>query len=177
MNRQSEAQLIELLKLGDTDAVQYWFSSYHAQLLRFFKSKISQDQDAEELTQQTFLNCLKNLPLFLGDSSLWTWMTAIAKHEVADYFRKKYAKRAIQTLPLSSLLLANPVSDAHDTSTKVISVLKKMTAYSRELLLKKYVDCLKVAEIACEFGKTVKTIESELFRARKEFKVLYLAEE
>lgn len=176
MNRQSEAQLIELLKLGDTDAVQYWFSTYHVKLLRFFQTNISSGQDAEELTQQTFLNCLKNLPLFLGDSSLWTWMTAIAKHEVADYFRKKYAKRAIQTLPLSNLLLAHPVQDAHDTSAKVLSVLKKMSAYSRELLLKKYVDCLKVADIALELGKTIKTIESELFRARKEFKVLYLAE-
>lgn len=177
MKTNEERQLVELLKLGDQTAVQVWFKSYRAQVFRFIHTKIENRPDVEELTQQTFLNCLKNLPLYLGNASLVTWMLAIAKHEVADYFRKKYAKRALKTFPLSELLLAQPISDAHETSARVARTLKKMTAYSRELLLQKYIDCKKVGELAEELGKSVKAVESELFRARKEFKVLYLLEE
>lgn len=169
----AEAQLVELLKLGDTVAVEYWFGEYHPKLLRFINQKVESKQDSEELAQQTFLNCMKNLPLFLGTSSLLTWMVSIAKHEVADYYRKKYAKKAIQTLPLSQLFLADTVDDAHEISLKVIAVLQKMGVHSKELLLKKYVDKHTVAAIAEELGKTIKAIESDLFRARKEFRVLY----
>lgn len=177
MKRAAEAQLVELLKLGDREAVQYWFSTYHPKLLLFIKKNLENKQDAEELAQQTFLNCMKNLPLFLGASSLWTWMVAIAKHEIADYYRKKYAKRAVQTLPLSQLFWAEPIEDAHDISVKVLSVLKKMSGYSKELLLKKYIDKQSVQAIADEMGKTAKAIESELFRARREFKILYESED
>lgn len=177
MNKRGEAQLIELLKMGDKDAVEYWFNYFHPKLLQFIKVRLSSEQDAEELTQQTFLNCLKNLPLFLGTARLWTWMVSIAKHEVADYYRKKYAKRAIQTFPLSQLLFSHTIEDSHEVSARVLAVLKKMSAASRELLLRKYVDSQKVSQIALELGKTVKAVESDLFRARQEFKVLYVAEE
>ena len=43
-----------------------------------------------------------------------------------------------------------------------------------ELLLKKYVDCKKVKDIAFEMGNTSKAVESNLFRARQEFKALWL---
>ncbi len=177
MQRAAEAQLVELLKLGEPEAVQYWFTTYHPKLLRFIKNKLENKQDSEELAQQTFLNCMRNLPLFLGSSSLWTWMVSIAKHEVADYYRKKYAKKSIKTFPLSQFLLAEPVDDAHDISVKVLSVLKKMGIYSKELLLKKYVDNRSVQSLADESGKTIKSVESELFRARKEFRLLFDAED
>ena len=103
-------------------------------------------------------------------------MQSIAQHEVADFYRKKYAKRAIKTLPLSELLLDQRIENTAEISQRVTAVLQKMTAHSRELLLKKYVDSQKVAEIALELGKTIKSVESELFRARKEFKSLYIQE-
>lgn len=176
MKKSEERQLIELLKMGDSAAVTLWYDRYQRRIQRFISTKVDLRQDAEELTHQTFLNCLKNLPLFLGNSSLLTWMLSIARHEVADYFRKKYAKKALRTLPLSEFLLTPPTYDAHDTSAKVAAVLQKMNAYSRELLYKKYVDCKKVAVIALEVGKSVKAVESELFRARTEFKMLYIKE-
>ncbi|MBP7768523.1 RNA polymerase sigma factor [Candidatus Woesebacteria bacterium] len=176
MTKQAESQLVELLKLADSEAVAFWYKKYRSPLLSFFKQRVENTQDAEELAHATFLNCLKNLPLFLGTSSLWTWMQSIAQHEVADFYRKKYAKRAIKTLPLSELLLDQRIENTAEISQRVTAVLQKMTAHSRELLLKKYVDSQKVAEIALELGKTIKSVESELFRARKEFKSLYIQE-
>jgi DNA-directed RNA polymerase specialized sigma24 family protein len=39
--------------------------------------------------------------------------------------------------------------------------------------MKKYVDKKRVKELAQEFGRSEKAIESELFRARKEFRLLW----
>lgn len=172
-----EQELISQLKTGSSQAVKVWFTTYSARLLRVVETKVSNKKDAEEIVQQTFLNCLKHLPLFLGKSSIWTWMNSIARHEIADYFRKKYAKKALKTIPLSDLLPLEQVSDSEDISQKVNKVLSQMKQYYTELLLLKYADGRKIAEIADLFNKSCKSIESDLFRARKEFKELWLVYE
>lgn len=171
-----DTQLLERLKKGEPLAVQQWFSGYHDRLLRFVLTKVSSDKDAEELVQETFINCLKHLPLFRGDSSILTWMQGIARHEVADFYRKKYAKKAIKALPLGDLVIGAKVDDAHEVSEKVKTVLLKMSTDYRELLSLKYIDGKKVGEIALELGRSIKAIESDLFRARSEFKKLYALE-
>lgn len=172
-----EQQLVELLKLGDEAAVDYWFDQYKSKVFAFIATKIDSTFDTEELTQQTFLQCLKSLPLYRGEASLSTWMISVARHEVADYYRKKYAKKALQTLPLSQWLLSEPIKDAQEISARVLGVLEKMSESSKELLLKKYVDDMKVSEIATELQTTAKAIESQLFRARNEFRLLMLQED
>lgn len=169
-----DTELIAQLKTGDESAVKTWFDLYFIRLLRIVEVKVSNKKDAEEITQQTFLNCLKHLPLFLGKSSIWTWMNSIARHEISDYFRKKYAKKALKTIPLSELIPINQISDSDEVSQKVRQVLSHMRADYSELLLLKYADEKKVSVIAKELGKSSKSIESDLFRARKEFKELWL---
>jgi len=169
-----EKDLIKRLKIGDEKAVKLWFDMYYEKLLLVVGYKVDNKKDAEEVVQQTFLNCLKHLPLFLGKSSIWTWMNSIVKHEIADYFRKKYAKKALKTIPLSELMPLSHISDSNDTSEQVMLVLSKMKVYYKELLLLKYADGKKVAIIALELGKSIKSIESDLFRARNEFKELWV---
>jgi RNA polymerase sigma-70 factor, ECF subfamily len=173
----SDAVLLPQLKAGDSKAVQAWFRDYHDRLFQFIATKVSVEKDVEELVQDTFLGCLKHLPLFRGESSIWTWMMRVAHHEVADYYRKRYAKKFIHSLPLSDLLPLHDLSDAHEISQKVRLVLAKMAKEDREVLLMKYVDKKKVKQIATELGRTVKSVESVLFRARTEFRDLYTVHE
>lgn len=174
----SETQLIIELRSAQPQAVAYWFKTYHDRLLSFVLTKVTSENDAEEIVQETFINSLKQLPLFRGESSLNTWMQSIARHEVADYYRKKYAKKAIQSLPLTDVLaqalLAGKVQDSHEVSEKVKAACHTLSEKHRELLLLKYVDNKKVEDIAEELGKSVKSIESELFRARQAFKLAFL---
>lgn len=169
-----EQALLTKLRAGQKTAVRGWFKEYFPYLLRITLRQVSSKEDAEEIVQETFINCLKQLPLFQGRSRLRTWMISILKHEIADYYRKKYAKKAINTIPLAKLLLAQPVRNASETSLIVSQVLAQMTQERKELLLMKYVDKKRVKEIASSWSKTVKSVESELFRARQEFRSLYL---
>jgi len=169
-----ERRLLDRLRAGKKAAVRQWFTVFSPYLLRLTLRQVSVKEDAEEIVQETFINCLKQLPLFRGEARLRTWMISILKHEIADYYRKKYAKQAIRVVPLARVLLAQPVKDADETAQTVRLVLAKMTSGRKELLLMKYVDNKRVKEIARLWNKTVKAIESELFRARQEFRSLYL---
>jgi RNA polymerase sigma-70 factor, ECF subfamily len=172
-----DAVLLSQLKSGNAKAVQTWFSEYHDRLFQSIALKVSVEKDVEELVQDTFLSCLKHLPLFRGESSILTWMLRVAHHEVADYYRKRYAKKFIHALPLSELFPLQDISDSHEISHKVRLVLAKMAKEEREILLMKYVDKKKVKQIASELGRTVKSVESVLFRARSEFRALYTVAE
>jgi RNA polymerase sigma-70 factor (ECF subfamily) len=169
-----EQHLLAELRRGRSTAVKKWFRWYSPYLLAITLKKVSSRQDAEELVQETFINCLRQLPLFQERSRLKTWMVSILRHETADFYRKKYAKKALLTIPLASLILAQPVKDASETSLKVRQVLGQMTKEHKELLLMKYVDNKKIKEIARLWQKTAKAVESELYRAREEFRTLYV---
>lgn len=170
----NEEILVKALKSGDSLAVEFWFKQYKNKLRAVAASKIASPAAVSEIVQETFINCLQTINLFQGKSSLLTWMQSVLRHEIADYYRKRYAKKFIQTIPLSEFLIDHNYKDAAGTAEMVSVVLKKMMAKNRELLLKKYVDCQKVKDIALELGSTVKAVESDLFRARKEFRALWL---
>lgn len=170
----AEVQLLARLKSGNSDAVRQWFAQYHTRLLSYISKKIDNPGDAEELVQETFMNCLKHLPLFRGSSSIFTWMCSIANHEVADFYRKKYAKKALHTVPLADFLIHTKVENAHEVAEKVQMVLSKMRADYQELLQLKYIDGKRVKVIAEELDRTVKSVEADLFRAREEFRSLWL---
>lgn len=171
---ENEKVLVEALKQGNSLAVEYWFKTYYRPLYLSACNKMPSEVIAQEVVQDTFVNCLQSLNLFHNASSLLTWMQAVLRHEMADFYRKRYAKKFIRTLPLTELLLAQPYGDVEETAEKVKWVMKKMLGKNKELLLKKYIDKKQVSEIATETGKTVKAIESELFRARNEFRQLWL---
>lgn len=172
----NEQQLLANLKAGKQQAVREWFETYQVKLFSFVLTKIDSEHDAEEIVQETFINCLRQINLFRGESTIWTWMQSIARHEIADYYRKKYAKKALRTIPLADFLLQESDKTIDNVSEKVDIILAKMEKYSQELLKQKYVDGKKVVEIAQYFGKSIKAIESELYRARLEFKRLWKIE-
>lgn len=176
MSMIDEQLLLQDLKNGKSEAVKAWFTSYHDSLLSLVLHKLESPQDAEEIVQETFVNCLRQLNLFRGESSLWTWMQSIARHEIADFYRKKYAKKAFKTIPLADFLLQESDRAVDDVSERVQYVLSKMEKYTQEILKLKYIDGKKVSDIAILFNKSVKAIENELYRARIEFKQLWQLE-
>ncbi|MEO8581547.1 MAG: RNA polymerase sigma factor [Patescibacteria group bacterium] len=168
-----ETALIIDLKLGLPEAVEIWYRKYTPIIQKFISLKIDNKKDVEEISRETFLNSLRDLPLFQGKSSLKTWMLRIAAHEVADYYRRRYAKKFVHSIPLSNFLFHEDPKNMHDTSEYVVEVLKRMKIEYKQLIILKYVENLSVKEIATRIHKSIKSVESDLFRARKEFRVLY----
>lgn len=174
LDEKTEKALLVDLKYGLPEAVKKWFATYKPHLTAYVATKIDSSKDRDELVQEVFMHSLKQLPLFRGESSLWTWMCSIARHEIADYYRKRYAKKALKTLPLMDWLVSDHPQDATEVAEIVRVTLSKMTPRYRNLLLGKYLDEYSVKELANQHDKTEKSIESDLFRAREEFKGLWL---
>lgn len=175
----NEQDLIVQLKKGDSGAVSLWYSSAKADLLRFFIQRMGNEADAQELVHDTYLSCLSSLPLFRGESGLWTFMISIARHELSDYWRKRYAKKAIGLLPYGQELLESLSVDTKDhfamgaTGSQVSQIMHCLPEEIGELLQLKYIDGLSVKELAAHYGLSFAAMQSKLHRAKELFKQEY----
>jgi RNA polymerase sigma-70 factor, ECF subfamily len=164
---------VVLLKKGESRAIHLWYSTFSPKLRSFFLSRVRVDHDAEELIQDTFLSCLSSLPLYRGESNFWSWMLGVARHELADYYRKLYAKKVISSFPLGDSLLDAFTQETQDNRESVLAVLRQLPHAVAELLRLKYIDHLSVDQIAVELDLEPHAVQGRLYRARKIFKKLY----
>ena len=69
-----------------------WVDRYGDYLYHFALGVVHDPTMAEELVQETFVGALKSAANFKGRSSERTWLTAILKNKIVDFFRKKSGK-------------------------------------------------------------------------------------
>ena len=141
--------------------------------MAWVRARVKDDKDAEEIVQDSYLGLLDSLPLFRGKSSLTTFLVSIAKHEVMDYWRKKYAKKVIQTLPYADHFYTEKLYSGAETAVVIERVYGKLKQNEVQILKWKYEEELTLAEIARKLEISLKAAESRLFRARRAFKVAY----
>ncbi|OOF36230.1 sigma-70 family RNA polymerase sigma factor [Rodentibacter heidelbergensis] len=59
------------------------------QMLKFAKLQLHHHELAEDLVQEAFLSAFKNITHFKREAAFKTWMFAILKNKIIDYFRQK----------------------------------------------------------------------------------------
>jgi len=87
---QSDAALI--------DDPESWVDHFGDFLYRFALSRVKDPAVAEDLVQETFLAALRGRESFKGHSAVRTWLTAILKHKIVDYIRKKIREPSSDTI-------------------------------------------------------------------------------
>jgi len=153
--------------------VEEWYRKYRERLLSFILSRVPDPKDAEEILEDTFLSAWESFPLFRNKSSFFTWLCGIAKHEIADYYRKKRIKAILfSRFPFLENLASQALGPEEEMLKKelkkeVFQALGRLKKRYRKVLILKYVEGKKVGEIAHLLDQTVKAVESCLFRARR----------
>jgi len=66
-----------------------WVEQYADYLYGFAMSRLRNEELAKDLVQDTFLAALQGSGQFEGNSKEKTWLTAILKNKIADYYRKQ----------------------------------------------------------------------------------------
>jgi len=171
----SETELIARARQGDVDAFCLLVSghrrSMHALALRFCGNY----HDAEDLSQEVFLNAYRAIHRFRGDSSFHTWLRRIMVNSFLSHKRKK-------VLPCSEDVTEGPgfaIAGSDRTAFNSVMVqqilqrLDEVPARQRLMFIMKHQQGLTCEEIAEYFGTTVGTVKKTLFRVvdklRQEF--------
>lgn len=74
---------------GDLEAFEELVRGHEKRVYALALRMLRHPQDAEDLTQQTFLSALENLEGFRGEASFGTWLMRIATHAALKVLRKR----------------------------------------------------------------------------------------
>ena len=105
----SDTDLVARAKAGELEAFEALTNRYEQRVYSLALRMLRQEQDAEDVTQQTFLSALENLDGFRGDAAFATWLLRIATHAALKVIRKK------QGLDTVSLEEATEEADSYGT--------------------------------------------------------------
>lgn len=150
-------------------------------LVRFVEQKVAYEE-VEEIVQETLLAAWDSLPLFKQKSSLFTWVCGIARHEIADYYRKRKIKQIVfSKLPFLREIVDKALGpelayQELETKRKILKTLKSLSEGYSQILRLKYVEGLSMKEMANKLKISVKAVESRLSRARSAFRKEYATE-
>jgi RNA polymerase sigma-70 factor (ECF subfamily) len=84
-----DAELVRLAKAGELAAFEALTGRHEQRVFALAMRMLRQQQDAEDVTQQTFLSVLENLAEFRGEASFSTWVLRIASHAALKIIRKR----------------------------------------------------------------------------------------
>lgn len=95
----SELQLLSQARQGQWDAFETLVARFEPRVFGLAWRILQQREDAEDVTQQTFLSVMEHLDGFRGESSLATWILRIATNHALKLLRKR---RGLVTVPLET---------------------------------------------------------------------------
>lgn len=170
----SDEQLMVAFARGDGDAFTELFARYKQAIFGFFRRRLPDGGQAEELTQETFVAVLRGAKKYEPRALFRTYLYAIAL-KILRAYRRRAAFRA--TL-LGEWKRAHDPAAREETEAAIVlrQALGKLDGTEREILMLREFEELSYVEIAELLRIPVNTVRSRLFRARIRLREVWTAE-
>jgi RNA polymerase sigma-70 factor (ECF subfamily) len=161
---QTDEQLMVAFSRGSTEAFSELFSRYKQPVFGFFRRRVADPAQAEELAQEIFLAILRGASRYEPRSLFRTYLYAIG-FKILGAHRRKTAFRA--TFLGAATGFREPTLPAiADAELSLRQAIGKLERLDREILLLREFEQLSYSEIAALLTLPVNTVRSRLFRAR-----------
>ena len=95
---------IEKILKGDVNAFSFLVDNYKNMVFSLAFKMTKSREEAEEVSQDTFIKAYKNLSKFKGDSKFSTWLYRIAYHTSLDAIKRN--KKTTNTFDINEVLPA-----------------------------------------------------------------------
>jgi RNA polymerase sigma-70 factor, ECF subfamily len=162
---QDEQSLIRRAQQLDQAALTQIYEENFDRIYRYIALKIGDRTEAEDLTQQVFLNALQSISSYKSKGlPLSSWLYRIAHNQIVDHFRKVTRKT---TVPLDESL---PIPDTDPSPQNEIEMkfemeavalaAKKLTPAQQEVIGLRFASELSITECAKAMGKSEGAIKA-----------------
>jgi RNA polymerase sigma-70 factor (ECF subfamily) len=94
-----DLDLLRRARHGEFEAFESLVNRFQPRVYGLARRIVGQVQDAEDVTQQTFLSVIEHLDQFRGEASVSTWVLRIATNQALKVLRKR---RGLPTVPLEA---------------------------------------------------------------------------
>ncbi len=177
-----QPELITQLQLGDESAFTKLVDEYQDMVYNTALGIVQQADDADDITQEVFIQVYQSISSFKGDSKFSTWLYRIPVSKALDHEKKKKRKKRIGFV--QSLFGGDDEEQVHpvEFDHPGIQAEKKESAAALFRALKQIPDSQRVAftlhklegqsnrEIATIMNTSLQAVESLMSRAKASLK-------
>jgi len=139
------------------------YDRYGEKLYQYLVLKLCSSEDAEDVLQETFTYLLGKFPKFRLTASMTTFLYPAVKH-ISLALRRK-SRPYVPADEALGEAAARPGEGSRDWRADLAAVLAGLADEQREVLLMRFVDGMRLEEIAVALDIPVSTAKSRLYRA------------
>jgi RNA polymerase sigma-70 factor (ECF subfamily) len=182
----TEAEAIRRAKDGDAAAFEYLYKAHCRRVYKLCLRMIKNPAEAEDLTQQAFLQLFRKIGTFRGESGFSTWLHRVTVNIVLMHLRrKKPAEILFEDLePRGSDNEGPREHGSSDTSMfgaierlNLMRAIRKLPCGYKQVFLLHDVIGYEHSEIAGLLGCSTGSSKSQLHKARKRLRRLVQGEQ
>ncbi len=178
----SDEHLMSQAAAGNFAAFQELIARFQSRVFGVAVRIVGQRQDAEDVTQQTFLSLIEHVESFRGESSVATWILRIAANHALKVLRKRRGLPTVawaestdedsySTLPHPEFIArwsASPETLVQQAEVReqIESALTTLDEKYRIVFVLRDIEGLSVRETAKALELTEATVKVRLLRAR-----------
>src|SRR5690349_13221786 len=114
-----DLQVVARVLAGEVALFELLMRRHNQRLFRAARAIVKDDDEAEDVMQEAYVNAYMNLAQFAGRARFASWLTRIAVHEALARVRKRGPIREVEDEAMSSNL-ASPEDNASDRELRAI---------------------------------------------------------
>lgn len=156
---------------GDESGLDEVIMDHCDALILYLTSIVGNIHTAEELAEDTFVLLGTKKPCFKGKSSFRTWLYAIARNIAIDWLRRNAKHNSIPIDDAPELISDEEAIEAayirKEEKIIVHRAMRKLNPEYQQVLWLTYFEGVSNKDAARIMKKSVRSIESILYRARK----------
>ena len=160
-----ESEIIKKAARGDPEALTLLIDNYKDIAYNLALSIVKNQEDARDITQDSFLKVLEKIGSFRNDSKFSTWLYRIVYNQSVGFLKK-----ANHTCPIDNDLHYNQPGNEKDTEeliSELYRAINSLAETDRDIIMLFYLAEKSVKEIALIAGLSQGNIKVILHRARK----------
>ena len=169
----SDKELLERFRHPDTRNYSFnlLIRKYQEKTYWHIRRIVIDHDDANDVTQETFVKVWKNLENFKEESLLFTWIYRIATNEALSHLRKKRSRLFIPLINVESKLSRTLKDDnffsGDEIQLKLQQAILKLPEKQRIVFNMKYYDEMKYEEMSEVTGTSVGALKASYHFAVK----------
>lgn len=168
-------EAIKRAKLNDQKAFNYLLDTFWDDVYGFQLKRIENENDAEDVTIQTFSKAFDKIETFDDNFKFKTWLITISKNIHIDLLRKEKGKFSQRNFSddknVLQILDESPSAEdeliTEQNLAKLLRDIKKLNPHYQEVINLRYFQELSYKEISKELNEPMNNVKVKLLRAKK----------
>lgn len=170
-NSKPDKSILELLETDVNKGFRIIVEKYSSKLYWHIRRLVILHEDADDALQNTFINAWKNIKKFRNESSMYTWLYAIATNESLAIINKRTRNSAVSLDDLGSFFANSHEGstwfDGDEVQTKLQNAILQLPDKQRIVFNLKYFDDMPYEEMSKVLDTSVGALKASYHHAVK----------